>query len=459
MASGQGANNFIAFAIQDTFGVAVSDVNAFKYFPMKSGGLKESKPSKASDQLYGSEPQFMRKQNQSGEANIPMDCYYEGLATVLSMAFLHTESEVQPFTVTNSNKYINFRENNAGDPIFTATVALGDYTPEELCAAIDTALEAASVAGGNSVAYTTTFTEGTGQFTIASNSAYLKILFSSGSNASSSIRNLIGWGAVDLTDSSAPCEVSGNALGEYTRCYDHVFIPVRSNRFLTAQNQDKGLTILCNMDLVTQQLDTAFPTTLSFAWGENDPHAPAITLGFKGRYLQEIAAISLPSGTLNDVPGNPDGNLSSTIELNENQYTNQYWRNATFSITFPTDLKHALGSTKAVKATRTGKHSAGFQTGWDFEDDNALRDDFNTAWEDKDNTAKIVVTQVGEIINTTPEIKQRLIITANAARPIGDTAQATQGTLEQPYNFQLERDTIHDLPMIKIELRNMETLS
>ena len=459
MASGQGANNFVAFAIQDTFGVAITDVDAFKYFPMKAGGLKESKPSKASDQTYGSEPQFMRKQNQSFEASIPMDCYYEGLATVLSMAFLHTESEVQAFTVTNSNKYINFREGNSGNPILTATVALGDYTPEELCAAIDTAMEAASVGGGGSVAYTTTFDDSTGQFTIASDSTYLKVLFASGSNASNSIRNLIGWGSNDLTDSSAPVSISGNALGAYTRCYDHVFIPVRSNRFLTDQNQDKGLTILCNMDLVTQQGDTAFPTSLAFAWGENDPHAPAITMGFKGRYLQEIPAISLPAGTLNDVPGNPDGNLSSTIELGENQYTNQYMRNANYSISFPTDLKHALGSTKSVKASRTGKHSATFQTGWDFEDDNDLRDDFNTAWEDKDNTVKIVMTQLGEIINTNPEVKQRLKITAYAARPIGDTAQATQGTLEQPYNFQLERDTVHDLPMIKIELRNMETIA
>lgn len=457
MASGQGANNFIAFAIQDTFGVAVSDVDAFKYFPMKSGGLKESKPSKASDQLYGSEPQFMRKQNQSGEASIPMDCYYEGLATILSMAFLHTESEVQPFEVTNTARYIPFREVSAGGLLLQATLTLGFYTPEELCAEMKSALEAASVADGGNVTYTVTFNAATGAFTIANNSTYLKILFASvGSN---SIRTLIGWGAVDLTDSSSPCTLTGNGLGEYTRCYDHVFIPVRSNRFLTAQNQDKGLTIWCNMDLVTQELDTAFPTTLAFAWGENDPHAPAITLGFKGRYLHEIPAISLPAGTLNDVPGNPDGNFSSTIELNENQYTDQYLRNANFSVTFPTDLKHGLGSTKAVKASRTGKHSAGFQTGWDFEDDNALRDDFNAAWEDKDDTSKIVITQLGEIINAIPEIKQRLRITAYAARPIGDTAQATQGTLEQPYNFQLERDTIHDLPMIKIELRNMETLS
>lgn len=459
MASGQGANNFVAFAIQDTFGTAITDLNAFKYFPMKAGGLKESKPSKASDQTYGSEPQFMRKQNQSFEASIPMDCYYEGLATILSMAFLHTETEVQPFVVTNSNKYINFRENLVSDPIFTATVALGSYTPEELCAAIDTALEAASVAGGNTVAYTTTFDDVTGQFTIASDSAYLKILFSSGANAANSIRSLIGWGSVDLTDSSAPCSVAGNPLGAYTRCYDHVFIPVRSNRFLTDQDQDKGLTILCNMDLVTQQGDTAFPTALAFAWGENDPHAPAITLGFKGRYLQEIPAITLPGGVLNDVPGNPDGNLSSSIQIGENEYINQYMRSANYSVNFPTDLKHGLGSTKAVKATRTGKHSAAFQTGWDFEDDNALRDDFNTAWEDKDNTVKIVMTQLGEIINTNPEVKQRLKITAYAARPIGDTAQATQGTLEQPYNFQLERDTVNDLPMIKIELRNMETLA
>lgn len=457
MASGQGANNFVAFAIQNTFGTPITDLDAFKFFPMKPGGFKESKPSKASDQTYGSEPQFMRKQNQSGEASIPMDCYYEGLATVLSMAFLHTETEVQPFEVTNTAKYIPFREVSSGGNLLQATLTLGFYTPEELCAEMKSALEAASVADGGNVTYTVTFNDATGAFTIANNSTYLKILFSSvGSN---SIRNLIGWGAVDLTDSSSPCTLTGNALGEYIRCYDHVFIPVRSNRFLTAQNQDKGLTILCNMDLVTQRMDTAFPTTLAFAWGENDPHAPAITLGFKGRYLQEIPAITLPGGVLNDVPGNPDGNLSSSIQIGENEYINQYMRSANYSVNFPTDLKHGLGSTKAVKATRTGKHSAAFQTGWDFEDDNALRDDFNTAWEDKDNTVKIVMTQLGEIINTNPEVKQRLKITAYAARPIGDTAQATQGTLEQPYNFQLERDTVNDLPMIKIELRNMETLA
>lgn len=457
MASGQGANNFVAFAIQDTFGTAITDLDAFKYFPMKAGGIKESKPSKASDQLYGSEPQFMRKQNQSGEASIPMDCYYEGLATVLSMAFLHTETEVQPFEVTNTAKYIPFREVSSGGNLLQATLTLGFYTPEELCAEMKAALEAASVADGGNVTYTVTFNDATGAFTIENNSTYLKILFSS--QGTNSIRNLIGWGSVDLTDSSSPCTLTGNALGAYTRCYDHVFIPVRSNRFLTAQNQDKGLTILCNMDLVTQRMDTAFPTTLAFAWGENDPHAPAITLGFKGRYIEEIAAISLPSGTLNDVPGNPDGNLSSSIQIGENEYIDQYMRSANYSINFPTDLKHGLGSTKAVKASRTGKHSAAFQTGWDFEDDNALRDDFNTAWEDKDNTVKIVMTQLGEIINTNPEVKQRLKITAYAARPIGDTAQATQGTLEQPYNFQLERDTVNDLPMIKIELRNMETLA
>lgn len=441
MASGQAEMNFFALALQAAFGTAISDTSVFKYFPVRSIAFKENKPSKPSDQLWGSEPQWMRKQNNQDELTVSMDCYYEGLAMMFYRMFQRSSStEVASYVITSANDVINFKEDGGGT--LNADVADGSYTTTTYAAAIKTALEAAGAG-----TYTVTYSTSTKKFTVAVSGGASAVQFLGTGDGES----FLGFTAASANAASITADTARGAV------YDHIFIPVRSNRFLSAQDMDKGLTMLCNMDLVTQQADTAFQNSLGFIWGENDPHAPNITAGFKARYLQEIAAISLPSGVLNDTPGNPDGNFDMDITVGGQTYLNHYAKQIALNLTSATDFRFSIGNTKPVKAIKTGKHGGTLSFGWDFEDDTTLRTYIAAAWEDKSATASITLHQDGETIRGS--IKQGWTFEMPACRPTGDTAAPATGTIEQPYMFALERDTTNDAAMITITLRNQEYLA
>lgn len=96
------------------------------------------------------------------------------------------------YVITSSNNRVNFRETSMG-PELTATLAVGSYSLGAFTAELKAKLDAASV---NARTYTVSRSSVTGRFTITG-SVYLELLFSTGTNAAQSIRNVIGFGAND----------------------------------------------------------------------------------------------------------------------------------------------------------------------------------------------------------------------------------------------------------------------
>jgi hypothetical protein len=97
------------------------------------------------------------------------------------------------FEITNSNNTIDFKESALG-PELNATVATGKYSVSELETAIKNGLES-----GGSQIYTVAFNSNTGTWSITTDGAYLDILFSTGSNVLSSIRDDIGFSDIDYS--------------------------------------------------------------------------------------------------------------------------------------------------------------------------------------------------------------------------------------------------------------------
>lgn len=101
------------------------------------------------------------------------------------------------FRLDSTNNKINFKETGGG-PELTATLASGNYSVTSLAAAIKAAMEAASV---NSRTYTVSKSAISGRWTIAG-STFLSLLFLTGTNAATSIRDVIGMASNDFTGST-----------------------------------------------------------------------------------------------------------------------------------------------------------------------------------------------------------------------------------------------------------------
>jgi flagellar hook-associated protein 3 len=106
-------------------------------------------------------------------------------------------------TIAESNNKIDFIEYSGGVPSdeLTATVQSGIYSHDELAAAIENAMEAAS---SNGIQYVVTYDSTTKKFTIqddgTTTGAHLKLLWATGTNADTSIAPDIGFNAVDVRD-------------------------------------------------------------------------------------------------------------------------------------------------------------------------------------------------------------------------------------------------------------------
>lgn len=100
------------------------------------------------------------------------------------------------YLVTASNNKINFKESGGG-PELTATLTVGEYTELTLAAEIKAQLEAV---GAES--YTVSRSSSTGKWSIAGG-AFLSLLFSTGTDAATSCRSLIGYGSSDYTGASS----------------------------------------------------------------------------------------------------------------------------------------------------------------------------------------------------------------------------------------------------------------
>lgn len=131
-----------------------------------------------------------------------------------------SSAEVASFTVDNTNNKINFTEDGGDEK--TATLTNGTYVmgassavSASLCLEIKTQLEASN---DTAATYTVTFNVTTGILTITKNSGVFVLKFSTGANASTSARTLLGYGSVDT--SSAISAVAGTAV---VAVYDHTF--------------------------------------------------------------------------------------------------------------------------------------------------------------------------------------------------------------------------------------------
>lgn len=98
------------------------------------------------------------------------------------------------FLIDATNNKINFVETNLG-PELTATITVGGYSTAALITEIKTQMEAASV---NARTYTISQSAASGKWTITG-STFLSLLFSTGTNAATSIRDVIGMGTNDFT--------------------------------------------------------------------------------------------------------------------------------------------------------------------------------------------------------------------------------------------------------------------
>jgi uncharacterized protein YaiE (UPF0345 family) len=102
------------------------------------------------------------------------------------------------YVITTSNNKIDFKESGGG-PELTATLAAGTYTAATLATEIKTKMEA--VNGADTI--TVSRSASTGKWTISTSGAFLSILFSTGTNAATSARSVIGFGSNDFTGATS----------------------------------------------------------------------------------------------------------------------------------------------------------------------------------------------------------------------------------------------------------------
>lgn len=148
----------------------------------------------------------------------------ENIGNVLMGAFgTDTAAETASFTIGNTNKYINFKEDGGTER--TATIALATYimgttsaTASTLCAAIKTAMEAAAGAAGT---YTVSYSYSTKKVTIAvsGGASAVQLLWSTGANAANSARTILGWTSADTSSAASQVSDSTTSTAPWTHAF------------------------------------------------------------------------------------------------------------------------------------------------------------------------------------------------------------------------------------------------
>jgi len=113
---------------------------------------------------------------------------------------------IYPQQISGSNYYLDFKESGGGAEL-SAVIDAGWYLPEDLATAVQAALNAAAVVG----TYTVTFDRATEKYTIATDQAYLDLLWSSGTHAASGCHTALGF-ASGADDTGATSYVGDNIL-------------------------------------------------------------------------------------------------------------------------------------------------------------------------------------------------------------------------------------------------------
>lgn len=91
------------------------------------------------------------------------------------------------FKITSSNNRLDYKDASGGSEL-SATILVGEYTPEDLATAIEDAMRAVSALGHT---YTVTYADG--YWTIATSGGFLSLLWQSGTNTATSIGPSIGF--------------------------------------------------------------------------------------------------------------------------------------------------------------------------------------------------------------------------------------------------------------------------
>lgn len=103
------------------------------------------------------------------------------------------------FTVDETNRYINFRNVNAG-PDILAVLNQGNYTATEYMAEIKRAMELADGVNKYTVTLNRTINSNReNRMTISTNGSFFQLLYGSGTNATASNRSIIGFNNSDYT--------------------------------------------------------------------------------------------------------------------------------------------------------------------------------------------------------------------------------------------------------------------
>jgi len=154
---------------------------------------------------------------------IPLELEPENIGQVLQACFgSDTAAESASFVIqTGVNDKINFKE--SGGSQLTGTIAAGTYimgttsaTASTLCKAVKTAMDGAA---GAIHTYTVTYSYTTKKVTIAASTGTVQILWSTGTNAATSARTILGFTAADTSDSASVTSNSTTTVPPFTHTF------------------------------------------------------------------------------------------------------------------------------------------------------------------------------------------------------------------------------------------------
>jgi hypothetical protein len=115
------------------------------------------------------------------------------------------------YTITSSNNRLDYKDASGGSEL-SATITVGEYTADDLCEAIEVAMQAVSALGH---VYTVSYSDG--YFTIATSGAYLKLLWNTGTNTASTIASAIGFSSA--SDNSGATTYTSPNISIHTEEY------------------------------------------------------------------------------------------------------------------------------------------------------------------------------------------------------------------------------------------------
>lgn len=149
--------------------------------PLNAGALKLTvPPAEEESAVSAMQSDLDIVQKDPVDFSLEFDARYEGLGAIMAQVFGTDER----FVVIDTCKYIDFDEGGAE---LTATLTLGTYSPDALCAEIKTQLDAEGA-----LTYAVTYSKATRKFTISATGDFT-IRWNTGTNKANDISDLCGY--------------------------------------------------------------------------------------------------------------------------------------------------------------------------------------------------------------------------------------------------------------------------